>query len=122
MKKSLPRNLQSLFEHADRLCDLLAILELTPPSDEWAAAWLAGRAEELARFVQDVIESWCDGRVSDARATAMLDGYLGLLHEGLATHLGDHDPWCCNPTSPTPPVRVAITADSTTVERLAGIV
>jgi hypothetical protein len=112
----LSEPLQGVVGHADRLCELLAIQELTPPTDEWAAAWLIGRAEELAWLAQHLLGAWREGRLADARAAAMLEEHVGLLHRGLAEQLGCRAPWCCRTA---PAVHEAITAAITTVERPA---
>lgn len=83
-----PPTLQQVVNHADRLCELIAVHELTPPSDEWAAAWLFGRAEEMARLAQDILDSWRDGRMEEAKARATLEAYMVSLREGLAKHVG----------------------------------
>ena len=76
-----PPRLQEVVHHADRLCELIAVHELTPPRDEWAAAWLFGRAEEI-------LDSWRDGHTEEAKARATLEEYMVSLREGLAKHLG----------------------------------
>jgi hypothetical protein len=81
-----PPALQQVVHHADRLCELIALRELIPPRDEWAAAWLYGRAEEMARFAQDILDSWREGRVEEVKASAMLEAYLASLQAGMAKH------------------------------------
>jgi hypothetical protein len=45
-----PAALQETVNHAERLCEVLLAYELSPPSNEWAAAWTVGRAEEVTRI------------------------------------------------------------------------
>ncbi|HEY3822057.1 MAG TPA: hypothetical protein VGL81_33050 [Polyangiaceae bacterium] len=90
-----PPALQVVVNHAERLAELLVIHELAPPTQEWAQAWMTGRADEIVRFVEDVAGLWQAGKLRDADAAAALDGYLTALHEGLATHLGCEAPSCC---------------------------
>jgi hypothetical protein len=90
-----PPVLQSVVNHAERLSDLLAIRELTPPSEEWAEAWTTGRADEIARFAEHVVGLWQERRLGDRGAAAMLEGYLAVVHEGLARHFGREAPACC---------------------------
>jgi hypothetical protein len=90
-----PPALQAVVNHAERLTELLGVHELAPPTQEWAQAWMTGRADEIVRFVEDVVVLWRAGEVGDADATATLDGYLVALHEGLAKHLRCGAPSCC---------------------------
>ncbi|HEX3346461.1 MAG TPA: hypothetical protein VHS09_17875 [Polyangiaceae bacterium] len=90
-----PPALQAVVNHAERLSELLGIHELAPPTHEWAHAWMTGRADEVARFVEHVVGQWREGRLPDAEAAATLDGYLVALHEGLSRHLHCADPPCC---------------------------
>ena len=82
-----PPTLQQVVNQADRLCELIAVHELTPPGDEWAAAWLFGRSEEMATLAQDILDSWRDGQTGEAKATAALEAYVVSLCEGLAKHV-----------------------------------
>jgi hypothetical protein len=90
-----PPALQSVVNHAERLSDLLAIRELTPPSEEWAGAWTTGRADEIVRFAEHVIGLWRERRLGERGAASMLEGYLAVVHEGLARHFGREPPSCC---------------------------
>ena len=90
-----PPVLQSVVNHAERLSDLLAIRELTPPAEEWAVAWTTGRADEIARFAEHVVGLWQERRLGDRGAAAMLEGYLAVVHEGLTRHFGREAPACC---------------------------
>ncbi len=83
--------LQRILGRADRLCELIALHELAPPHDEWAAAWLHGRAEELAIFAQDLLDACRAGRVEEEKAGAALQDYLLSLEEGLARHVSGQD-------------------------------
>ena len=90
-----PPALQAVVNHAERLAELLGVHELAPPTQEWAQAWMTGRADEIVRFVEDVASLWREGKLRDADAAATLDGYLVALHEGLARHLRCKAPSCC---------------------------
>jgi hypothetical protein len=90
-----PPALQAVVNHAERLAELLGVHELAPPTQEWAEAWTIGRADEVVRFVEEVVARWREGRVPDEHAAAALEDYLAALHEGLAKHLGCTAPSCC---------------------------
>jgi len=90
-----PPALQAVVNHAERLSELLAIHELAPPTQEWAHAWMTGRADEVVRFVEHVVGLWQGGKVREAEAAATLEGYIGALHEGLSKHLGCEAASCC---------------------------
>lgn len=90
-----PPALQAVVNHAERLTELLGVHDLAPPTQEWAQVWLMGRADEIARFVEHVVELWRAGELRDVDAAATVDGYLVALHEGLAKHLRCHAPSCC---------------------------
>ena len=90
-----PPALQAVVNHAERLAELLGIHELAPPTQEWAQAWMTGRADEVVRFVEHVVGLWRCGKLRDVDAAATVDGYLVTLHEGLAKHLRCDSPSCC---------------------------
>jgi hypothetical protein len=90
-----PPALQAAVNHAERLAELLGVHELAPPTQEWAQAWTIGRADEVVRFVEEVVRRWREGPVRDEDAAATLEDYLAALHEGLAKHLGCTAPSCC---------------------------
>jgi hypothetical protein len=94
-----PPALQAVINHAERLSDLLAVRELTPPAEEWAGAWTIGRADEVARFAEHVVGLWQERRLGDRGAASMLEGYLAVVHEGLARHFGRAAPSCCQAAS-----------------------
>lgn len=102
-----PPRLQEVVNHAERLSDLLTAHELSPPLNEWARAWVLGRAEEVARFTEHVVTSWRAGRLDDSAAAASLAGYVAAVHEGMAVHLACGAPSCCAApeatTRPLPP-------------------
>ena len=58
-------------------------------------AWATGRADEIARFTEHVVELWRAAELADGAAATMLDGYLTVVHEGLARHLRCEAPPCC---------------------------
>jgi hypothetical protein len=68
---------------------------------------MTGRADEVAQFVEHVVGLWKEGSLDDAAAAAMLEGYLGSVHEGLGRHLGCTAPSCCVAAlaDTAPPVR-----------------
>ena len=90
-----PTELQAVVNHAERLSDLLTAHELAPPFDEWAKAWLVGRANEVVEFALDVTASWRGGALDEASAASALWGYLAALHEGMAKHLAGAPLVCC---------------------------
>lgn len=91
-----PSALQDAVNHAERLAELLRTGRLvSAPLDEWAAAWMTGREEEIERFVELTLARRAQGRLDDAAAAAILAGYLRSLHEGMARVLGLHRPPCC---------------------------
>jgi hypothetical protein len=101
-----PARLQAAVNHAERVALLLSALEGSPPqADEWAYAWLTGRASEIERLVEHVVTAWRRGEVAEPEAVGALDRYLGLLHEGMQRHLALAPPSCCAaslaPTSPS---------------------
>jgi len=102
-----PASLQETVNHAERLCEVLVAYELSPPSNEWAAAWTVGRADEVARFAEHVTASWRGGTLGERDASETLRGYLASVHEGMALHLGRIEPPCCAgdgcTTKPLPP-------------------
>jgi hypothetical protein len=102
-----PVSLQETVNHAERLCEVLVAYELSPPCNEWAAAWTVGRADEVARFAEHVTASWRAGQLAEGDASETLHGYLASVHEGMALHLGRIEPPCCagesDTTRPLPP-------------------
>jgi hypothetical protein len=103
-----PPVLQAVVDHAERLWDLLALRELTPPTEEWAEAWTMGRADEIVRFAEHVIGLWEERRLADGGAASMLEGYLAVVHQGLTRHFGFDAPRCCTarggrPRAASPP-------------------
>ncbi len=90
-----PPTLQQVVNHAEKLREVVAIHELTPPSDEWAEVWLLGRAQEIGEFVGEIARAWRGGEISDQKAARSLVGYIESLHAGLARHLGVTVPTCC---------------------------
>jgi hypothetical protein len=90
-----PPELQVVVNHAERLSDLLVAHELSPPTDEWAVAWVVGRANEVAELALDVTSSWRAGTLDVTSAAAVLRTYLASLHEGMARHLAHTPARCC---------------------------
>jgi hypothetical protein len=78
-------DLRGALSHARRLAALIFIHELTPPpNDEAASLWLHGRAAEVERFIESVVEDHTTGRIDGHTALADLQHYLDTLHTGLA--------------------------------------
>jgi hypothetical protein len=86
---------------------LLFIHELTPPPNDVAASvWLHGRAAEVERFLESLVEDHTTGRIDSGAALDCLQRYLDDLHSGLAvivrTSAGAMSgtlprPACCEP-------------------------
>jgi hypothetical protein len=92
-----PAPLQEVVNHAERLADLLRTGRLVSvPLDDWAAAWMSGREEEIERFLEYTLTRRAHGKVDYATAAAIIAGYLASLHEGMARRLGLHRPACCS--------------------------
>ncbi len=90
--------LQAVLRHAERLAALLFIYDLTPPShDDGARRWLMGRAAEVERYSESVVDDWAAGALDEPAAAATLQGYIDAIHEGLATMLAATSPSCCHP-------------------------
>ncbi len=107
-----PSRLQVAVNHAERVAELLSALEAgAPQADEWAWAWLTGRASEVERLVEHVATAWRRGEVCEPDAAAAVDRYLGVLHQGMLQHLGLSSPACCVgslcPTVPSAASRAA---------------
>lgn len=91
-----PPVLRRAVEEAARLRDELLVDEqLASFYGEWQRAWIVGRADEIARFVEDVRASWRHRRKDEASAAAALQAYLAALHEGLEKNRRGGSPtWC----------------------------
>jgi hypothetical protein len=91
---------------------LLFIHELTPPPNDVAASlWLHGRAAEVERFLESLVEDHTTGRIDSRAALDGLQRYLDDLHEGLAVIVRASAgassasgtlprPSCCDPLRP----------------------
>jgi hypothetical protein len=90
-----PQELQGVVSHAERLAELLAEEESRGGGSDLADAWLAGRAGEVERFVEVLVQEWRAGSRTCAAAASILQGYLEALHEGMAAHLHITVPDCC---------------------------
>jgi hypothetical protein len=90
--------LEPVLCHAQRLAALLFVHELTPPHrNEVAGRWLLGRAAEVERFAESVVDDLALGLLDDRVAAATLQGYLSAIHVGLASMVGATAPSCCHP-------------------------
>jgi hypothetical protein len=84
--------------HAENLCGVLA--RLTPSPDHlFARAWLLGRRQEVACFVEHVTRDFRAKRLGEISAASAIDTYLTALHKGLAVHFGERFPSCCASSS-----------------------
>jgi len=103
-------DLRGALSHARRLAALLFIHELTPPPNDVAASlWLHGRAAEVERFLESLVEDHTTGRIDSRAALDGLQRYLDDLHAGLAVIVragaGNTSgtvprPACCEPLRP----------------------
>ncbi len=92
--------LQPVLRHAERLAALLFIYDLTPPStDDQARRWLMGRAAEVERYAESVVDDWAAGALDEPAAAATLQRYVDAIHEGLASTLNVPRPSCCHAPS-----------------------
>jgi hypothetical protein len=94
MRPFYPSFLTEALRHAERLT---GVLESLDPSRRGPAAakWLLGRASEVDCVVQLVISDWSAGQRSEVHAAQALNGYVSVLHRGLALHFGELAPPCC---------------------------
>jgi hypothetical protein len=103
-----PLRLQASVNHAERLAGVLVAEEARTHDARHVASWLVGRASELERFVDAVVQQW-RARLRDEDAAAdAVNEYVASLHEGLAGRLGITGPPCCRTdavTTETPPRR-----------------
>ncbi|HEX8792534.1 MAG TPA: hypothetical protein VF765_16415 [Polyangiaceae bacterium] len=127
-----PAPLQEQVNHAERLAELLRSGRLLSgplgPGDDWAAAWMSGREEEIERFLELTLAGRAQGKVDDATAAAILAGYIASLHDGMARILGLHRPPCCGgsgssekTTAPPPPGDLKSRAAQSVEELLANL-
>lgn len=108
-----PPRLQSVVNHAERLSELLAKkLRGTPRGA--AHAWLVGRGDEIACFVEHVAREWSSGALAETAAAKALAEYLDALHVGLGKQLRIASPACCTGDQVT-------TVDVDPAELLAGL-
>jgi hypothetical protein len=92
------RELVRVLAHAERLAGLLFVHELTPPhGDEAAARWLLGRAAEVERYVETVVDDQAAGLLDAHAAVTTLQQYIDEIHAGLVGVTGAA-PSCCHPT------------------------
>ena len=112
LRRDDPPALRRAVEHAERLSDEVLLDErFSSLHDEWARAWLVGRAGEIDRFVEHVRASFREGRMDEAAAAGALYAYLDALHEGLARHIGPEARTAC------PGPRDDTTIDEDTVQK-----
>jgi hypothetical protein len=96
--KGAEQALQPLLRHAERLAALLFIYDLTPPSnDDAACRWLLGRAAEVDRYAESVVDDWAAGQIAEQAAAERLRAYIDEMHHGIARVLHVSAPSCCHP-------------------------
>ncbi len=110
-----PPALQRAINHAEKLCQLLALPETAASLD----VWNIGRSDEIARFIELVVCDWIDERLGETAAANEIDAYLEGLHEGIRRHLAiTHLPCCPDTINRLPSVSdVFPSADSTRAHR-----
>ena len=109
---SFPRPLLLSVHHAKSLCGVLSRLRAPredaerasqtvalEPARKLARAWLSGRRQEVECFVEHVTTNVQSSLLGEVLAARAIDGYLTLLHEGLAVHFGVRFPSCCAASS-----------------------
>jgi hypothetical protein len=90
-----PPGLQASINHAERLARVLLQEESSRDRVGSVPEWLIGRAGELERFVEAVVDDWRAGHRPPESVAMAVDAYLGALHEGLAGRVGVRAPECC---------------------------
>lgn len=90
-----PPVLQRVINHAERLSCVLDRLPIAV-ADDAEAAWIIGRAEEVACFVRAVSHDWQAGDLEEARAARAIGAYVDGLHAGLVVRLGVETLACCS--------------------------
>jgi hypothetical protein len=91
-----PMPLQAWLVHAVALARALDPLAPGRPGDEAASVWLTGRAQEIRVFVREVLRDCDEGWIDADRASAIIEVYLGDMHQSMRTWFGDdYVPACC---------------------------
>jgi hypothetical protein len=86
--------LQDAVNHAERLSGVLKTA-VPRDDDERAAAWLAGRVDEIEVFVDLTVGRWRIEGVDERAAANSIVRYLDAMHRGLALHFGELRMKCC---------------------------
>jgi hypothetical protein len=90
-----PPTLQEAVNHAERLATLLQRVPVNGAYND-STAWITGRAEEIACFVDAVTRDWHAGRLSNDGAARTIDRYIDTLHRDLDERPGVDAPRCCS--------------------------
>jgi hypothetical protein len=90
-----PATLQEAVNHAERLATLLQRMPVSGAYDE-SSAWITGRAEEIACFVEAVTRDWRSRSLSSEGAVLAIERYIDTLHRDLDERLGVDAPRCCS--------------------------
>jgi len=87
--------LQGAINHAERLVEVLKVTRASP-EDDYGAAWLFGRIEEMEIFVELILQRWHFEGLHEVAAATAITAYLDTLHHGLAFYFGELSPPCCS--------------------------
>jgi hypothetical protein len=87
--------LQGAINHAERLTEVLKVTRASP-EDDYGAAWLFGRIEEMEIFVELILQRWLFDGLDELAAGTAITAYLDTLHQGLAFYFGELSPACCS--------------------------
>lgn len=93
-----PPNIQTLVNHAERFCELLARIEVVhPPRTSIGRAWLSGRTEEIETLLTCLVGDWNAQKIGADALTNAVTAYLNALHSGAqrCLELGSA-PDCCD--------------------------
>jgi hypothetical protein len=89
-----PGRLLRAMGHAESFCIYLSRLD-GRAFDVTSRAWLLGRRQEVACFIDRVGRDYRTEKLDEMAAMACIDAYLGALHAGVAMHFGERQPPCC---------------------------
>ncbi len=88
-----PEPLQEAVQHARRLVASLTLVPLDV--DEWGAAWITGRDEEIECIVGMTLDAWRLSQIDAESAARRLEAYVAGLHGGLVRFLHVSVAPCC---------------------------
>jgi hypothetical protein len=109
-----PGRLLRAVNHAESFCVFLSRIDLTH-RDTTTRAWILGRRQEIAAFVEQIGRDHRAKKLDENAATTCIDAYLGSLHASVATHVGERSPACCKPFLAVTAVPLASDNTPTTV-------